>query len=179
MDGKDWLAFAAAVLVSAAFFLVSIFVPYDTLGGFGYIGAFLMALVSSATILIPGTILPVIAAMGVYYSPALLGIACGLGSAIGELTGYYAGLYGRYTLNLKSLPEFMNQQKWLESSETFALFVLAAIPNPFFDIAGLAAGALKVPFFRFFVPVMLGKMLKYGVTAWLGVTAWGWLISLG
>lgn len=179
MIEREKLEFAAAILLSVAFFLISIYIPYDALGGFGYIGAFLMALVSSATILIPGTILPVVAAMGVHYSPALLGIVCGLGSAIGELTGYYAGYYGRYTLNLKSLPEFMNQQKWLKASESLALFVLAAIPNPLFDIAGLAAGALKLPIYRFFVPVMLGKMLKYGVTAWFGLTAWGWLISLG
>jgi len=176
---KEVIEFAAAILVAVLFFFVSLFIPYDSLGPLGYAGAFLMALISSATILIPGTILPVIAMMGIHYSPVALGLACGLGSALGELTGYYAGYYGRFTLNLKSLPEFEKQKAWLRDSEFLVLFILAAIPNPLFDIAGLAAGTIKVPVQRFFLPVFFGKALKYGLTAYLGLSVWGWLIGLG
>jgi membrane protein YqaA with SNARE-associated domain len=176
---KEAIEFAAAILVAAAFLLVPFFIPYQSLGPFGYLGAFLMALISSATILVPGTILPIIAMMGIQYSPVALGIVCGLGSALGELTGYYTGYYGRYTLNLKDMPEFEKQKAWLKDSEFLALFVLAAIPNPLFDIAGLAAGTIKIPVQRFFLPVFAGKVLKYAVTAWLGLSAWGWLVSLG
>ena len=179
MARKEVIDFAAAVLAAVVFFLISLFIPYESLGPFGYIGAFLMALISSATILMPGTILPVIAMMGVHYNPIVLGLVCGLGSAFGELTGYYAGYYGRFTLNLKSLPEFEKQKSWLKDSEFLVLFILAAIPNPLFDIAGIAAGTIKIPVQRFFFPVLIGKVLKYGLTAYLGVAAWGWLVSLG
>jgi membrane protein YqaA with SNARE-associated domain len=179
LAGKEAFDLAAAILVSLACVAISIFIPYDSLGPLGYIGAFIMALVSSATILIPGTILPLIAVMGTQYNPILLGLSCGIGSALGELTGYYTGYYGRYTLNLKDLPEFEKQKAWLRGSEFLFLFALAAIPNPLFDIAGLAAGTIKIPVQRFLLPVFIGKALKYGLTAYLGLSAWSWLLSVG
>jgi membrane protein YqaA with SNARE-associated domain len=176
---KEVIDFAAAVSAALIFFFISLIIPYDALGPFGYIGAFLMALISSATILLPGTILPIIAVMGAHYSPVILGLACGIGSALGELTGYYAGYYGRSTLNLKSLPEFEKQKAWLKGSEFLFLFLLAFIPNPIFDIAGIAAGTIKIPVQRFLLPVFIGKALKYGLTAYLGLSAWNWIVLNG
>jgi uncharacterized membrane protein YdjX (TVP38/TMEM64 family) len=40
------------------------------------------------------------------------------------------------------------------------IFLLALIPNPLFDIAGMVAGALKMPMWRFLLWVWLGKCIK-------------------
>ena len=48
-------------------------------------------------------------------------------------------------------------------------FLFAAIPNPLFDIAGLAAGTLRYPLWRFYLSAGLGKIVKSVVFAFLGV----------
>ena len=40
------------------------------------------------------------------------------------------------------------------------IFVLAVIPNPVFDLAGLAAGMLRMPVLRYFTAAATGKIIK-------------------
>ena len=49
-----------------------------------------------------------------------------------------------------------------------ALTRLAAIPNPTFDVAGIAAGALRFPLSRFVLACGLGKILKNVAVAFVG-----------
>jgi membrane protein YqaA with SNARE-associated domain len=48
------------------------------------------------------------------------------------------------------------------------LFVFAAPLNPIFDVAGLAAGAVGVPFRVFFIAVFAARLLRLAVIVWLG-----------
>ena len=45
-------------------------------------------------------------------------------------------------------------------------FVISAVPNPLFDVAGIAAGALRYPLWRYFVFVGLGKQVKFFMVAY-------------
>jgi len=49
------------------------------------------------------------------------------------------------------------------------IFLLAVIPNPVFDIAGMVAGALKLPLWRFMLWSWLGKCIKMLAFAYGGV----------
>jgi membrane protein YqaA with SNARE-associated domain len=177
--GKEAIDLVLAAFISILSFVIFLAIPIDwftgPLGILGYPAGFFLAMVSSATILLPGTILPTIAAMGLHYNPLILGLLCGLGSALGELTGYYLGYYGRTAFHINGkVPEFERQKKWLQQFEFVFLLIVACIPNPFFDIAGIAAGTLKIPVWRFFLPVFIGKAIKYGLTAYLGLSIWAW-----
>jgi membrane protein DedA with SNARE-associated domain len=46
--------------------------------------------------------------------------------------------------------------------------VLAAIPNPFFDLAGVAAGSLKMHVVRFLFWCWIGEMIKMAIFAFAG-----------
>ena len=48
------------------------------------------------------------------------------------------------------------------------IFVAAAIPNPFFDVAGILAGATKLPIWVFFGATLLGKTIRFFLLASLG-----------
>jgi len=48
------------------------------------------------------------------------------------------------------------------------VFVLSAIPNPFFDLAGIAAGVLRYPIARFLLFCWLGKTIKTVAFAFAG-----------
>jgi membrane protein YqaA with SNARE-associated domain len=49
------------------------------------------------------------------------------------------------------------------------IFVLALIPNPLFDIAGAAAGALKYPVWKFMLYGFLGRWPKSVFYAYVGI----------
>jgi len=48
------------------------------------------------------------------------------------------------------------------------LLVLSAIPNPLFDLAGMAAGMLRYPVSKFLLACWIGKTFKALVIAYLG-----------
>ncbi len=48
------------------------------------------------------------------------------------------------------------------------LFVLSLFPNPFFDLAGIVAGTLGYPLWRFLLICWLGKTIKTTLVAWAG-----------
>lgn len=166
MDKNEIFGFVAAVVVGAAAFYISS--QLDFLGEWGYAGAFLAALVSSATVIMPAPGWAVVMGMASRMNPVLLGAAAGVGSAIGELTGYMVGYSGRMIVSKEKLPEYRRQKRWLKNADMAALFVLAALPNPVFDIAGIASGALRIPLRKFLLAVALGKIVKFIGVAYLG-----------
>ncbi len=59
---------------------------------------------------------------------------------------------------------------WMERRGGITIFVLSVIPNPFFDLAGIAAGTLRYPLWRFLLFCWLGKTLKTTLVAWAGAS---------
>ena len=55
------------------------------------------------------------------------------------------------------------------------LFVLSVIPNPLFEVAGLTAGSVRMKFWRFMLPVAVGKILRGLILAFLGAYSLGFL----
>jgi len=55
--------------------------------------------------------------------------------------------------------------------------VLALIPNPFFDLAGMAAGMLKMPLPKFLIACLLGKIIKMWIFAYAGAYSINWLFN--
>jgi membrane protein DedA with SNARE-associated domain len=53
--------------------------------------------------------------------------------------------------------------------------ILAALPNPFFDLAGMAAGALKMPIQKFIFWCVIGKIIKMLFFAYTGAYSINWL----
>lgn len=137
---------------------------------YGYPGLFLVSLFSSATVLIPLPGVLFTSAMGAVFNPFWVAIAAGSGAALGELSGYLAGFSGQTIVeNIKWHDRLEN---WMKKYGDWTILVLAFIPNPVFDMAGITAGVLKMSVFRFLLWCWIGKVLKmmlfaYG-GAWLG-----------
>ena len=105
----------------------------------------------------------------------LLALAGAVGSTIGELTGYLAG-YGSQGIVQKSR-YYSRISNWVARRGGFALFVLAAVPNPLFDIGGIAAGSLGYPISRFLLWVGIGKLVKFLVFAYACRQSISWLVD--
>ena len=50
----------------------------------------------------------------------------------------------------------------------WAIFALALIPNPLFDIAGLAAGAAGIAWWKFLIAAGIGKTIRAIAFAYIG-----------
>ncbi len=154
-------------LLMTAFAVAFFYFSADTsnLKSWGYAGVFLINLVGSASILLLSP-----AAASVFGGGALLddllgvpafvwvGLIAGLGEAIGEFSGYAAGYGGGIVF--ENRPEYKRIHRWMERRGTLSMFLLSVFPNPLFDLAGVAAGAVRMPIRRFFLAVLGGKIIK-------------------
>jgi membrane protein DedA with SNARE-associated domain len=158
-QAKWWRVLAILLVISIS---ISIFLIPDEviekIGILGYPGAFLISLLSSATVLLPAPGLLVVISLGSRMNPLLIAISGGLGAALGELSSYAAGYSAQTVVENNKI--YQQMVKWMKKNGPATVLILAAIPNPFFDITGIAAGALKMNVKVYFFWALLGNIIK-------------------
>jgi membrane protein DedA with SNARE-associated domain len=142
---------------------------------YGYPGVFLIVLISYATILVPVPGLAIVFSLSGLLHPFGVALAAALGGSIGELSGYLAGFSGRAVI--ENWKRYAKITAWVQKYGGPAIMVLAAIPNPFFDVVGVAAGVLKIPAHKFFLWVLPGQLIKMLYIAYAGSLSINWLIK--
>ena len=168
------LVVLAFVLAVCAFTVYGLDVDPDGLRRYGYLGVFLIPLIGSATFILPMPGLAVIAGGGALLDPVLglppwlvVALVAGLGESLGELTGYAAGYGGRAVLEQRRIVRRL--EGWMRRRGSVVMFTVAVIPNPIFDVAGVLAGVVRMPVWKFFLAVLLGKIVKSAYVAGAGV----------
>ena len=177
---RNWLSIAGRVLgilfvIAISLTIFSLSDKIEELKGLGYLGAFAIMLLGNATIILPAPGLTIVFALGSALNPVLLGLAAGTGAALGELTGYLAGFSGRAVIENREL--YQRFENWMTRYGAISLFVLAVIPNPFFDLAGVVAGALKYRWWRFLILAWLGKTIQSFLVACAGAGSADWVLD--
>jgi membrane protein DedA with SNARE-associated domain len=183
------LTVVGVLMIGAIAQAVVFFIYDDEIGsrleGASYFSIFITNLASTATFLIPVPGLTAAAQALIIDQgadarfPWLVGVAGGLGMAVGEITAYYAGYLGSEFMRGRDLPgprrfhgiiqRVVSWIDWLMDHWGMAtLFVLSAVPNPVFEIAGITAGSVRMKFRRFFVAVTAGKIVRGILLAYLG-----------
>ena len=141
--------------------------------GYGYPGIFLIALLANATVLIPAPGIAVVFAMGSVLNPLAVALAAGTGGALGELSGYLAGFGGQAAV--ERIDIYNRIHPWVVKYGGWAILIFSAIPNPFFDLVGIAAGISKMPFWRFMLSCWVGQIIKMSFFAFAGAYSLNWL----
>ena len=150
------LGLGVAVAISILVFRISDQVERFEL--YGYPGVFVISLLGNATVILPAPSLAIVSVAGSVLNPYLVGLLAGAGSALGELTGYLAGSSGRAVIQNQERYERM--VTWMRRHGLWVILLLSIIPNPLFDLAGIAAGALQIPVHQFLAACWLGKTVK-------------------
>jgi len=180
MDKKDWLKrnfiplltllLVIAITVGILYFYKNHPGVVGQLRRYGYLGAFLISLTFNATIILPvGNILVLSVLGAVLPSAILVGLVAGAGAAVGEITGYMAGYSGRGLAERSRMYERV--EGWMGRWGTLTILVMSLVPF-IFDLAGIAAGVLRFPFWKFFLLCLLGRTVFSMGVALAG--AWGW-----
>lgn len=167
---KHWLAIARIlallVVIGISVFVYSIRGRAEEFAVYGYPGIFIIAFLANATVLLPAPGIAVVFAMGAVFNPLAVGLAAGAGGALGEMSGYLAGFSGQAVIERVDIYDRL--VLWMTHNGNLTILLLAATPNPFFDLTGIAAGALKMPIARFLFWAFIGITFKMTLFALLG-----------
>ncbi|MFQ6095461.1 MAG: YqaA family protein [Candidatus Bathyarchaeia archaeon] len=155
---------------------------------YGYFGVFLISLIGALSILLPIPYTIIIWGLGTFLDPFLIAIAGGLGSALGEISGYILGYYGRAIISEERQRKIDFMLKIFNRYGAVTIFLFALTPLPD-DLLFIPLGIMRYEFLRAFVPSVLGKVLMcfilamggrlsitliedlFGDGGWLGVIA--------
>ncbi len=163
------LLIAVAVIIAVGWLYLTHPEVFDTLQDYGYFGAFVISIILNAAVIIPVSNMAIIFSLGGSLPlPYLVGLAGGVGGAIGEMTGYIAGRSGRGLLAKSKV--YTRVEGWVARWGWLAVFLLSIVPIAF-DVVGIIAGALRMPVWKFFLACWLGRTIAYVTVAYLG--AWG------
>jgi len=146
------------VVIGITVYIYSLGDEAEKLKSYSYPGIFLLSILANATIIMPAPGIAITFAMGAVFNPFGVALAAGAGATIGELTGYMAGFSGQGIVDEN--PTYKRLEGWTKRFGGWAIFFLALIPNPLFDLAGVAAGALGMPVHHFLIWAFAGKTLK-------------------
>lgn len=161
----------AALILAVGLSTLALAVPIDVdrIGDYGYLGVFLITLITTGAFVLPIPYLAVIFRAGTFLNPVAVALVAGLAAAGGELTGYLLGYSGRELVAGNRWR--LAAERWMARYGFASIVFLSFIPNPFFDAAGIAAGALRYPAWRFALACFLGKTAKFLLVA-LGGALW-------
>lgn len=166
---------ALLAVIGITVFIFSIRDKVDQFKEYGYLGVFLVALLANATVLLPAPGIAIIYAMGAVFNPFGVGLAAGTGGAIGELSGYLAGFSGQAVIERTDV--YNRIHPWVDKYGGWAIMILSAIPNPFFDVAGIAAGIAKMRLRTFLLSTWVGQLIKMTLFALAGRYSIEWLTN--
>jgi membrane protein YqaA with SNARE-associated domain len=143
------------------------------LGSAGLLGLFIVSIIGNATFFVPVPVVVVACAVAPAFGWVGTGLVNGIGSTIGEVTGYMAGYGGSAIIPQGAM--YQRLEQFMQRHGMLAIFLFALIPNPVFDMAGAISGALKLPVWKFVVAAGLGKTIRMLVGAYACVGGLPWL----
>jgi membrane protein YqaA with SNARE-associated domain len=136
---------------------------------YGYLGIFLISLIGAMSIFVPIPYPLVIFILGASssFDPLLIAVAAGLGSAIGEFSGYLLGAGGRKVISDKYKKKMDFITKLFKKYGSVAIFIFALTPLPD-DLLFIPLGVMRFSLLRAFIPAVLGKFFSNLIIAYSG-----------
>jgi len=140
---------------------------FRSLQAYGYIGSFAIALIGSLIPFLPVPYLFPIVLMSRSLDPLLLGISAGIGGALGKLTSYALGRFGRRLLSEERRRKMSYLGNIIGRYGAVAVFFFALTPLPD-DVIYIPLGLTGLNFAKFMIANMLGKIALSLIVAYLG-----------
>ena len=134
----------------------------------GYASIFFLSFIAAALIFLPVSALAAVCvAVAVDLNPFVVAVVAASAESIGELTGYLAGMGGKAIFDRNRF--YLRFKNLFSRYAALTLLAGSAIPNPLFDVMGVAAGSILYPVRKFLLLVCIGKTLKF---TWVGLSCY-------
>lgn len=136
---------------------------------YSYLGIFLISLLGSMSLFVPIPYTIVIFTLGGLpgFEPLWIAIAAGLGSAVGEFSGYLIGVGGRKAIGQKYRKKMDFLMKLFKKFGPIAIFIFALTPLPD-DLLFIPLGVMRYSLIRAFIPALIGKFFSNLIIAYSG-----------
>jgi len=136
---------------------------------YGYLGIFLISLFGAMSIFVPIPYPVVIFILGGLpsFDPLWIAVAAGIGSAIGEFSGYLLGVGGRKVISDRYKKKMDFITKLFKKYGSIAIFIFALTPLPD-DLLFIPLGVMRYSLLRAFIPAVLGKFFSNLIIAYSG-----------
>tara|TARA_R100000501_G_C2584917_1_gene86881 strand:+ start:146 stop:736 length:591 start_codon:yes stop_codon:yes gene_type:complete len=172
---QKFLTRVSPLLISIAFITVGLVLWANgalNIQTAGYPSLFVAAFLGSSLLFLPvSALLGICAGVSMGLNPFLAAAVAASAEAIGEMTGYLAGMGGSSLFERNRF--YLRFKKVFTRYSSLCLFVGGLIPNPFFDCLGIAAGSIRYSITRFLLILFISKTLKFtwvGLGCYYGVT---------
>jgi len=134
----------------------------------GYLGVFVVNLVTCASILfpIPGEAINI--AASALLNPLIVALVATAGGTIGEMTAYLAGMFGRQILVDRYAEGYAHAERWMNRYGVFAVFLFAVVPMLIYDFLGLVAGGTRYDITKFVGATFAGRFVRCLVFSYSG-----------
>ena len=146
----------AIIAISILLFCRRDILIYDD--AYGYFGVLVLCFLCNATVFAPAPSLAVAVTAAQTLQPIPVIILGAIGITLGEMVGYFSGKAGR---------NFSEKEwrimGWVDKYGAGTIFLLALLPLPLFDLAGVSSGFCKMKWSKFTIACFLGKLLKMTV----------------
>ncbi|MEM3536196.1 MAG: VTT domain-containing protein [Candidatus Bathyarchaeia archaeon] len=141
---------------------------------YGYFGIFMLSLLGALSIIFPIPYTVIIFTLGGLkvgetwvFEPLWIAIAAGLGSALGEFSGYLVGFGGRKVMSEKYKKKMDFLVKLFNKFGPVTIFIFALTPLPD-DLLFIPLGVMRYSFVRAFIPALAGKFFMNLIIAYSG-----------
>ncbi len=144
----------------------------------GYPGILFINFIGCASVIFPVPIFAVTFTFGAILNPWLVGLFAGIGSALGELTGYLIGRGGKRIIEKKHEKILRRSRKWMERHGAFLIIILFAITPLPDDVIGILCGVINYDVKKFFFASLTGKIVMNLFLAWGGFLGAQWVLGV-
>ncbi len=134
----------------------------------GYLGVFLVNIITAATILFPLPGEAANIAAGSVMNPFTVTVVATTGATIGEMTSYLAGYYGRALLPSRYESHYAMAKRWMARYGLVAVFLFSLVPMLVYDLIGMVAGSTRYHLPKFVTATFAGRFLRYLVYTYAG-----------
>jgi len=179
MSKRIRLIFELVLLAVIFAISIAVFLYRDSLeavSNWGYLGVLVLCFLSNFTVFLPAPSLLVVVSSAQVLPPLWVASIGAIGTTLGELAGYVCGRIGqdvsvRFTKLVDKLSKMIRK-------DLLFVFVLALLPLPIFDAAGVYAGGNKMRATKFMMACFAGKWLKMLFYAFFFQSAMDYLVKL-
>ena len=140
----------------------------DEVAHWGYIGCFIVNILASGTLVMPGFGIILTFTLGGVFNPAIVGAVAGIGEAIGAIGAYLTGYSGRGLFRDSSSALYIRLSDILHRHGSKAVFFMASIINPIYYPFAVLMGTLRFGILKFFLSTWAGRTIKNIALAYLG-----------
>lgn len=146
---------------------------------YGYFGIFLISLIGAMSIFFPIPYTVVIFTLGGISSldPILIALSAGLGSAVGEFSGYLLGVGGRKAIGERYKRKMDVLALLFKRYGSIVIFVFALTPLPD-DLLFIPLGVMRYSIIKAFIPALIGKICMNLIVVYSGRLSIGFIRSI-